>query len=66
MGVTNSPEILQQKTNDSFNGFWFIRAYTDNLLILTKGNWTDHVHKLKTTLNKMKEKELGYNIEKCF
>ena len=32
--------------NDLLNGFEFIRAYIDDLLILTKGNWTDHVQKL--------------------
>ena len=29
MGVANSPEILQQKMNDLFQGFEFIRAYID-------------------------------------
>ena len=46
MGVDNSPDILQQKMNDLFHGFEFICAYIDELLILTKGNWIDHVQKL--------------------
>ena len=46
MGVANSPENLQQKMNDLFHGFEFIREYIDYLLILTKGDWTDHVQKL--------------------
>ena len=40
MGVANPPEIFQQKMNDLFNGFQFIRAYIENILILTKGNWS--------------------------
>ena len=36
MGVQNSPDIFQQKMNDLFHGFEFIRAYIDDLLILTK------------------------------
>ena len=33
MGVSNSPYIFQQKMNDSFHGFEFIRAYMDKILI---------------------------------
>ena len=36
MGVRNSLEISQQKMNDLFQGFKFIRAYMDELLISTK------------------------------
>ena len=47
MGVANSPAIFQQKMNDLFHGFEFVRAYIDDILILTKGYWTDHVQKLE-------------------
>ena len=46
MGVANSPEIFQQKMNDLFHVFEFICAYKDDLLLLTKGYWTDHIQKL--------------------
>ena len=46
MGVANSPDIFQNKINDLFNGFYFIRAYIDDLLILTRGDWKDHVYML--------------------
>ena len=65
-GIANSPEISQQKMNDLFNGFEFISAYIDNLLILTQGDWTDHAHNPKLTLNRLKEKWLKYNIEISF
>ena len=54
MGVRNSLEISQQKMNDLFQGFKFIRAYMDELLISTKGDWIDHVQKLGLTLTKLK------------
>ena len=66
MGVANSPDIFQQKMNDLFHGFEFIRAYIEDVLILTKVDWTDHVHNLELTLNKLKEKGLKCNIEKSF
>ena len=46
MGVANSPDISQQKMNGLFLGLEFIRAYIDDLLILTKGDCADHVKKL--------------------
>ena len=36
------------------------------MLILTKGDLTDHAHKLELTFNKLKEKGLKCNIEKYF
>ena len=66
MGVSNSLEIFQQKMNNLFQSFYFICAYIYDLLILTKGYWTHHVHKLELTLNKLKESGLKCNIEKYF
>ena len=66
MGVSNQPDIFQQKMNNLFQGFEFICVYIDKILILTKLDWTDHEKGLKLTLNKMKEKIFKYNIEKYF
>ena len=63
MGISNPPEIFQQKMNDLFHGFEFIHAYIDKLLVLPKGYWTDYVHKLELTLIKLNGKGLKYNIE---
>ena len=46
MGVGNSPDIFQQKMDDLFHGFESIRAYIDDILILSRGDWTDHTHNL--------------------
>ena len=59
MRVANSPDIFQQKMIYLFHGFEFISAYINEILILTKENWTDHVQKLYLTPNKMKEKYLN-------
>ena len=61
MGVSNSPENFQQKINDLFQNFEFTCAYIDELLIPTKGYWTDHVHTLELTIYKLKESGLKYN-----
>ena len=38
----------------------------DDILILTKENWTDNLQKLELMLNKLKGKGLKCNIEKYF
>ena len=37
-GIVNSPNILQQKMNALFNGFEFIRAQIEDILVLKKEN----------------------------
>ena len=59
-------EIFQEKMNEIFCGFEFIRAYTNDLLITTKGDWSDHLEKLELTLQKLKDNRLKCNIEKSF
>ena len=63
MGVTNSPDIFQQKMNDLFRGFEVICAYIDKMLILTKEDWTGHVQKLELTFSNLKEEGIECNIE---
>ena len=45
--VSNSPDIFQDKMNAIFCCFRFIGAYIDALLIITKGDWSDHLEKLE-------------------
>ena len=52
--------------NDLFQVFELIHTYKYELLMLTKGDWTDHVQNLELTLNKLKGKGLKCNIEKSF
>ena len=54
MGVSNSLDIFQEKMNQNFRGFYFIQAYIDNLLIITKVYWSDHLEKLESTLKSLK------------
>ena len=46
MLVATSLDIFQQKMNNLFYVFEFIRAHIDNMLILTKGDGKDHMQKL--------------------
>ena len=50
MGVSNSPDIFQEKMNEIFCAFEFIRVYIDEMIIITKGDWSDHLETLERTL----------------
>ena len=60
MGVCNSPDIFQYKMNEIFRVIEFIRAYKYELLIITKGDWSDQLNKLELVL-----KNIGSNGVKC-
>ena len=63
MGVYNSLDILQEKMNEMFRGIEFIRAYIDDLLIFTKGDWLDHLNKLELLLKELISNGLKWNIK---
>ena len=66
MGLCNSPDIFQDKMNELFNGLEYVRAYIDDLLIISNGNFEDHLNKVKIVLNKLKAAGFKINAEKSF
>ena len=50
MGIYNSPYIFQEKIIKTFRGFRFIRTYINDLLIITKVDYSDHLNKLEQVL----------------
>ena len=44
--VAPPPEHFPGKMNEMFRGFEFIQAYIDELLIITKGDWSDHLEEV--------------------
>ena len=50
--------------NEMFLGFEFIQAYINDQLIITKGDWSDHLEKLELTLQKVRDNGLKWNTEK--
>ena len=62
MEVSNSLDIFQEKMNEMFRGFEFILSYIDDLLIITKGDWSNHLENLELTLQKLKYNGLKCNI----
>ena len=64
MGLINYLNIFQGKMNESFCGFGIIRVYIDDLLIIMKGDWSNHLEKLTPTWKKLKYNGIKCNIEK--
>ena len=66
IGVRNSPDIFQEKMNKMFPGFEFFQAYIDDILIIAKGDWSNHLENWKLTLQNLKENRLNCNIENLY
>ena len=57
---------IQEKINDLFQEFKFIRTNIDNLLILTRSDWEYHLAKLKRIITKFKESGIKCDTKKYF
>ena len=53
MGLCNSPDVFQEKMSELMSGLEFVHTYIDDLLVLTKGDWEDHLTKLKQVLQRI-------------
>ena len=66
MGLSNSPDIFQERMSTLMNGLEYVRTYIDDLLCITKGNWEDHLDKLETVFQRLREAGLKVNAKKSF
>ncbi len=66
MGLCNSPDIFQEKMSDLMRDLEFVRAYLDDLLVITKGSYEDHLQKLDEVLGRLKAAGLKVNCNKSF
>ena len=65
-GICNGPDIFQEKMMELFDGMEYIRACIDDLLVLTKGDYDDHLEKLDRTLSRLTEAGLKVNARKSY
>src|SRR5688500_991679 len=64
MGLCNSPDIFQEKMSELMVGLEFARAYLDNLLILSKPDFNEHLEHLEQALTQLSEAGLKINAAK--
>jgi len=66
MGLSNSPDIFQEKMNKLLHDLEFVRAYIDDLLIVTNETFQDHLDKLDRVLTRLSRAGLKINATKSF
>ena len=66
MGVCNSTSIFQEKISELFDRFYTVHAHINDMLIITKYEFVDHLMALGKVLQKLVEAGLKVNVEKSF
>ena len=66
MGLCNSPDIFQEKMNELFAGLEYVRAYIDDLLVVSNGTFEDHLAKLDRVFKILQKAGFKVNAEKSF
>ena len=66
LGLCNSLDVFQEKMNELFPGFNYIIVYIDNLLIISKTMYDDHLDKIDSVLYKLGETGLKVNAATSF
>ena len=61
MGVCNSPDIFQEKISKLFDDIDMVRIYIDNILVIIKNNFEDHLKALDRVIQKLMEAGLNVN-----
>jgi hypothetical protein len=64
MGISNSPDIFQEKMSTLMQDLEYIRTYINDILCLTKGTWEDHLEKLDKVFAKLLVAGLKVNANK--
>ena len=64
MGASNAPDIFQAKMGTLFQDLEYVRAYLDDLLVLSSSTFEYHLDKLGQVLQRLQEKGLRINTPK--
>ena len=66
MGLSNSPDLFQEKMSDLMADLEFVRVYLDDLLTLTSGSFEEHLTQLDEVFKRLSEAGLKVNAKKSF
>jgi hypothetical protein len=66
MGYAGSADIFQAEMMDPMEALEYVRAYIDDLLVITRGTLEDHLEKLGEVLRKLCKAGLKVNAAKSF
>ena len=66
MGLCNSPDVFQEHMSDLMRDLDYVRAYIDDVAVLTKGTWEEHLEQVDTVLSRLGKAGLKVNGLKSF
>ncbi len=66
MGYAGSADIFQAEMMDLMESLEYVRAYINDLLVITRGTLEDHLEKLGEVLRWLREAGLKVNAAKSF
>jgi Reverse transcriptase (RNA-dependent DNA polymerase) len=64
MGLSNSPDIFQEKMSELMYGLENVRANIDDLLVISKGTFTEHLADVDQVLKRLRDAGLKVNASK--
>jgi hypothetical protein len=66
MGFAGSADTFQAEMMDLMESLEYVRAYIDNLLVITRETLEDHLEKLREVLRRLRDAGLKVNAAKSF
>ena len=66
MGYGGSADIFQAQMMDLMASLEYVRAYIDDLLIITRGTLDDHIEKTKIVLARLRDARLKVSSQIVF
>ena len=66
MGLIISADVFQREMTKLFSGLDYVMVYIDDVLVVTKGTYQDHLEKLKTVLERMRSKGIQLEPKKSY
>ena len=64
MGLSSSVDVFQEKMSTLMSGLEFVRAYLDDICVISSDSWQDHLDKLELVLKRLREAGLKVNAKK--
>lgn len=64
MGISCAPDIFQEKMSTLMETLEYVKTYIDDLLVITKSDFDDHLAKLRKVLRRLHEAKLRINAPK--
>ena len=66
MGLKVSADIFQRELSSLFQDMHFVLVYIDDILVITKGSYEQHLYAVRKVLEKLRDAGMQLNLEKSY